>query len=308
MTRITRRYILTAFVASSMLALAIAACSSSVEAPGEQDQDDVRYGPAMTLGNGTVRTYVELDPDDPNKPIEVGVAMSEGVMDGLPEGADMSSAMTGHDAHTSMAMAMYVNLLDMPMDNPTPYTFVQLDWNPDGHEPAGVYDIPHFDFHFYTVSREVRSAIMPSDEHYAEKAANFPPAEQRAPFYVDAATPVGIPPAIAAVPEMGLHWLDVRSPELQVIAGHPENYQPFTKTFIYGSWDGKFIFDEPMITRAYIMSKRDAADPAARDEVISVPMPEQYEPAGFYPGAYRISWDSDAKEYRVALTELAWRD
>jgi hypothetical protein len=308
MTPNTRRHIFTAFVASSLLALAIAACSSSVEAPGEQDQDNVRYGPAVSLGSGTVRTYVELDRDHPDTPVEIGVAMSEGVMADLPDGSAMSSAMTGHDAHTSMAMVMYMNLLDMPADNPTPYRFVQLDWNPEGHEPAGVYDLPHFDFHFYTVSKEVRSSIVPTDEHYADKAANVPPAEQRAPFYVDAATPVGIPPAVAAVPEMGLLWLDVRSPELQVIAGHPESYQPFTKTFIYGSWDGKFIFDEPMITRDYIVSKREATDPAVRDEVIPVPVPEQYESAGYYPGAYRITWDPEAKEYRVALTQLAWRD
>ena len=88
------------------------------------------------------------------------------------------------------------------------------------------------------------------------------------------------------------------------MAGHPENAKPFTKTFIYGSWDGQFIFDEPMITRAYLMSKREATDPAVRDELIPVPTAPRYSPAGFYPGAYRISYDPSAKEYHVALTQL----
>jgi hypothetical protein len=105
-----------------------------------------------------------------------------------------------------------------------------------------------------------------------------------------------------------MHWLDVRSPELQRMTGHPEAYKPFTTTFIYGSWDGQFIFDEPMITRAHLLAKRDATDPAVRDELIPVPTAARYSPAGFYPGAYRITYDATAREYRVALTQLAWRE
>ena len=79
----------------------------------------------------------------------------------------------------------------------------------------------------------------------------------------------------------------------------PENAKPFTKTFIYGSWDGQFIFDEPMITKAYLA--------AATDETISIPVAGKYSPAGYYPAAYRITHDVKAKEYRVALTQLALR-
>jgi hypothetical protein len=170
-----------------------------------------------------------------------------------------------------------------------------------------VYDLPHFDFHFYTVPVSVRNSIVPTNPGYATKAASFPAEAFRAPFYIDAATPAGAPPAAVTVPEMGLHWLDVRSPELQGMTGHPENFKPFTKTFIYGSWDGQFIFDEPMITRAYILAKKSATDAAVRDEVIPVPTAQRYSPAGFYPSAYRITWDAEAKEYRVALTQLSRR-
>ena len=47
--------------------------------------------------------------------------------------------------------------------------------------------------------------------------------------------------------------------------GKPEEYRPFTRTFIHGSWDGQIIFWEPMITRAHIVAKKDATDPAVRD-------------------------------------------
>jgi hypothetical protein len=285
-------------------ALMLAACNDPTDGTGGSASK--QYGPAVSVGNGTIRTYVIVDEKDPRVPVEVGVAMSEGVMNNLPAPAAAMANMQGMD-HAAMAATMNMNmyLLDLPQLNPTPYKFVQFDWNPVGHEPAGVYDLPHFDFHFYTVPVSVRNSILPTDPNYAAKAASFPAENLRAPFYIDAATPAQITPAMATVPEMGLHWLDVRSPELQGMAGHPEAFKPFTKTFIYGSWDGQFIFDEPMITRAYLLAKHDATDPTVRDELIPVPTAAHYSPAGYYPNAYRITYDPQAKEYRVALTQMA---
>lgn len=290
------------------VALTLTACNDPVD--GTKGSATKQYGPAQPVGNGIVRTYVIVNEQDPTLPVEVGVAMSEGLMNNLPAPAAAAIGdMKGMD-HASMAAAMnmHMYLLDLPSQNPTPYKFVQFDWNPVGHEPAGVYDLPHFDFHFYTVPLSVRNSIVPTDPNYATKAASFPAQNLRAPFYIDAATPAQITPAMATVPEMGLHWLDVRSPELQGMAGHPEAFQPFTKTFIYGSWDGQFIFDEPMITRAYLMAKHDATDPSVRDELIPISTAAHYSPAGYYPNAYRITYDPQAREYRVALTQLALKN
>jgi hypothetical protein len=288
------------------ISLALVACDDKDSAStGPQAGIQLRYGTSQNIGNGTVRTYIITDEKAGGAPLEVGVAMSERALEGLPAAMQMDGGSMP-SGHAVMAMNMY--LLDLPAQNPTPYKFVQFDWNPNGHEPAGVYDQPHFDFHFYTVPVEVRNSIVPSDPQYAARAARYPAAEFRAPFYVDAATPAGIPAAAATVPQMGLHWLDARSPELQKMTGHPENYQTFTKTFIYGSWDGQFIFDEPMITRAYILAKRDATDPAVRNEIVPVSTPQRYAPAGYYPNAYRIAWDAQAKEYRIALTQLTQRN
>ena len=298
--------------ASSAMAIALAACTPPADTPTATDAVSAtisaasasqaadpgvhrQYGTPQKIGNGTVRTYVVLDQKRGGAPLEVGVALSEAAMEGLP-------------APVPGTMNMHMFLLDMPAQNPTPYKFVQFDWNPMGHEPAGVYDLPHFDFHFYTVSKDVRASILPNDPQYAQKAANFPAPAYRPPFYIDAATPAGITPAQATVPQMGLHWLDVRSPELQGMAGNPAGFKPFTKTFIYGSWDGQYIFDEPMITRAYLVEKRSATEAAVRDEIVPVPTAQRYSPAGYYPSAYRIAWDAQAKEYRVALVQLSWRD
>jgi hypothetical protein len=203
---------------------------------------------------------------------------------------------------------MVMNLLALPVNNPTPYQFVELDWNPSGHEPLAIYGVPHFDFHFYTISREVRGSIVPSDPRYTEAAASFPGEVFRPPFYVDAATAAGVPPGLVTVPRMGLHWFDVRSPELQGLLGNPDGFQAFTRTFIKGTWDGRFIFDEPMITRAWLLTKRSSDGEAAPEEIIPVSTAQRYTPAGFYPQAYRIGYDARAHEFLVGLTELVWRE
>jgi hypothetical protein len=303
----------TRIVASASVALAIAsfaACSdpastgiqSAAAALDRAGLDQAgahrQYGTPQKIGNGTVRTYIVTDQKHQDRPLEVGVALSEAALEGLPAPVESTDPMAN----------MHMYTLDLPAKNPTQYKFVQFDWNPKGHEPDSVYTDPHFDFHFYTVPVEVRNAILPSDPQYATKAANYPAPEYRAPFYLDAATAAGAPAAAVTIPMMGLHWLDVRSPELQKLTGNPAGYRPFTKTFIYGTWDGQFIFDEPMITRAYILEKKTATDPAVVDELVPVSTPAKYSPAGFYPSAYRISWDAQQKEYRVALTQLSWRE
>ncbi|MGH7514094.1 MAG: DUF5602 domain-containing protein [Gemmatimonadales bacterium] len=253
------------------------------------------YGTPVRLADGAARTYVVVNTADRDVPLEVGVALSEGAMERLP-----AMGMAGHES-------MVVNLLPLPALNPTPYRFVELDWNPAGHEPAAIYGVPHFDFHFYTVSRETRNSIVPTNPRYAEAAARLPAAEFRPPFYLDAATATGAPAWAVTVPQMGLHWFDLRAPELQAALGNPAGYQPFTRTFFKGTWDGRFIFDEPMITRAWLMTKRISSREGAPEKIIPVPTAERYAPAGYYPQAYRVAYDPRAREFLVGLTQLAPR-
>lgn len=89
--------------------------------------------------------------------------------------------------------------------------------------------------------------------------------------------------------------------------GNPEAWRPFTTTFIYGSREGRFHFLEPMITRAYIMSKKGESVPEARDEIIEIPVAGEVGTPGYYPAAYRIAWDAESQLYRIALTKLSWR-
>jgi hypothetical protein len=249
------------------------------------------YGAPVAIGNGSARTYINIDTKNGNAPLEIGVTFDESAMEGLP--MDMGGHGPGKD-------------LPLPAQNPTAYKLVELNWNPMGHEPATVYDQPHFDFHFYTITAAERGAIDPValGAGYQTKASNLPADSQRYAFYVPVAPP-GEP--VQAVPNMGVHWADLRAPELQGAFGHPENAKLFTTTFLHGSWDGRFIFDEPMVTRAFIMSRKAATSLASRDSVMTLPTSQQYPNAAYRPDAYRVTYDAQAKAYLIALTQLKYR-
>ena len=291
--------------------ISLGACtdnSASAGSPPSEDHNAAsdaivysRSGAAVRVGNGFASAYVLYDRQT-DAPIEIGVALDEKAMDGLPGPNPHLQSMpaSGHEH-----LDNHVYMLSLPNGGAPPFEFIELDWNPGGHEPPGIYDEPHFDFHFYLVSPITRAAIVPSDADFQRKADMLPPEAQRAPFYAMAAPPGAPAPA---VPLMGVHWIDVRSPELQKMFGKPEAWQPFTTTFIYGSWEGRFHFLEPMITRSYIMSKKGESQPEARDEIIAIPTPEAVGEPGYYPTAYRIAWDADAQVYRIALTKLERRN
>lgn len=225
---------------------------AAAEARGADPAGAREYGPAVRLGQGFARTYVTFDGRDASVPVEVGVALSENAMFGLE--APMPMAAMDMDAHAHVDT--HIHDLTMPAKNGTPYKFVELDWNPGGHEPPGVYDIPHFDFHFYTVERSVRDGIDPvklGKDAFLAMSGKLPSEAERPDHFLAMSAP-GTP--VVAVPRMGTHWVDVRTPELQAMFGRPEAYLPFRTTFLRGSWDGRFIFDEPMITRAFIMQRK----------------------------------------------------
>jgi hypothetical protein len=255
------------------------------------------YGAAVKVGNGEARSYVQYD-EKTGAPTEVGIALTERALEGLP---------TAGSGHHGSSMMTHEFILTLPDENSTPFKFVEMNWNPAGHEPEGVYaGVPHFDFHFYTISRAARDSINPTDPNFAKKAENVP-AKEYIPAFVAPIAPPNAKLSDVAVPMMGVHWADMRSPELQKLLGKPEANKPFTTTFLHGTWNGQVHFWEPMITHAFIVKKKATMDPAVRDQVIPLPLPAKYQSAGYYPGAYRITWDASAKEYRIALTQLAWR-
>jgi hypothetical protein len=259
-------------VGIALLGVAAAgACTESSIDPSHASGTE--YGPAVSLGDGSARVYVQRAD---GAPVELGIALSEDALSNLP-GHETPGGIHLPDGHH-----MFEYVLAMPENNPTPFRHVLIDWNPGGHEPPGIYDLPHFDFHFYTITDAARRQIDPADPEFAAKAARLPSADH---------TPTGYTAIPGAIPFMGAHWIDPTSPEL--------NGETFTQTFIYGSWDGALIFAEPMITRDFLASRPQFSR--------TIPVPAARAEPGYYPASYSIRWDESSREYRIALGSFALR-
>ncbi|MGH7565437.1 MAG: DUF5602 domain-containing protein [Gemmatimonadota bacterium] len=231
---------------------------------------ELRYGPESPLGHGTARAYVIVGD---GQPVEIGIALSESALEGLPDLADKPDEE-----------AFVLVDLPLPEENPTPFRLASMDWNPRGHPPV-MYGLPHFDFHFYLIDAEVRDAILPGDPPdlaLFEGRGSRAPEEGLLPMHY-------VYPGEATVPQMGGHWVDP--------ASHEFHGSTFDTTFIYGTWDGGVIFWEPMMTKAYIESRPDAT--------IEIATPTRAAATGWYPSAYRVGFDPQAKEYRIALVGFA---
>lgn len=257
-------------LAAAALTIAVA-CS---DGDGPASKAGTFYGPSQSLGQGTARSFVELDAT--GAPTSLGISLTEAALTNLP-----STITPPNPAAVMLTLALPAEA------SATGFDHAEVGWNPQGHEPPQLYGVPHFDFHFYLIPSAQEMAILPSDPQWATKAANLPAAEFVPQGYI---TPPGSPVA-NTVPQMGLHWLDTKAPEL--------NGQPFSSTFIYGSYDGRYIFVEPMITMAYLQTHPNATQ--------SIPQPSKWAAAGDYPTTYTVAFDAAAKEYRIVLGGLTKR-
>ena len=216
------------------------------------------YSSALPVGNGVAKAWIKVNKN--GDPLEAGINLSGKALTKLPD-----------------EPRQYVLTLPKKKGQNF-YTHGLLDWNPHGHEPEGIYDLPHFDFHFYIVPSEERMNIP----LLAPPNFDTPPAaEYIPPMYIQ------LP---GLVPEMGAHWVDVTSPEL--------HGAKFTHTFIWGSYDGKFIFWEPMITMEYLLTQP--------DEIFPVKQPSAFQISGWYPTDYKISYSTHPDEYSVTLMNLTY--
>lgn len=251
------------------------------------------YGEPDVMGNGTARTYVRLDSS--GAPMAIGVIFPTTMLEGLPKKRNNTSRCFDKDGNGKIGEhgeceGDYEIKLPLPagLQPDLVIKWVGLDWNPEGHDPAGVYDVPHFDFHFYMVERSVIDGIrtgpcayfMNCDDY---KRALLPvPAKYVAPDHIN---------VNAAVAQMGNHLVDSKSPELSTPP------QKFTHTWILGAYDGHIIFYEPMITRKFLLNRSSSCMP--------VKQPQAWEQTGYHPTKYCIRYLPDG-EYTVSLEGLMY--
>ncbi|MGW0020676.1 DUF5602 domain-containing protein [Rhodococcus sp. NPDC003382] len=229
---------------------------------------DLVEGPARPVGAGNARAYVTLDDD--GTPATIGVRLDAAALDELPGGPLPTTEE-------------YV--LELPEQaKAAPFDHVTVDWNSHGHNPEHGFDVPHFDVHFYLLDRATVSTIDPFVPGYVQAATTLPD-----PRYVPAGYAPSGDPLMSTVPRMGLHWLDTAE------SGHH-----LTETVLYGTWNGRQAFVEPMMSRDWLASR-----PLLHEQL---PQPEAYQRTGLYPTTYAVWWDEAARTYTIELGGLTMRE
>jgi hypothetical protein len=194
------------------------------------------------MGNGHVRSFGVLEKQT-DKPVQIGFEISANALQDLPH---------GHGVH-------YLLALHPKVKSSTIFDHMVADWNSHGHQP-GPYLAPHFDFHFYMISVAERLGITANDPlSVAPLPSGYLPADYIGP--------------IGPEPQMGGHCVDLTSPEL--------NGNPFTHTFIYGAYNSKVNFYEPMVTLDYLSN--------ATSGTFNIKQPAYFSKDGYYPTQYSIS-------------------
>lgn len=237
------------------------------EAKANQEQkSNTFYGPENSFGAGKVRSFITIT--HTGLPQEVGVQVT----------ANAFSGLATQPGEYSYIIPLHQKALEV-----TPFDHIEVDWNPFGHPPPGIYSVPHFDFHFYKISVDQQMAIPPYTDQTASLFDTPPPTGY---------LPAGYIPGPGGVPQMGKHWLDVMSPEFHGTA--------FTKTFIYGTYNGAVTFYEPMVTRAYIESTASSAT--------AIRQPQYFSPQNtYYPTQYNVYTDSRTGDHFISLSGFVWR-
>jgi hypothetical protein len=236
-------------------------------------------GKSETMGAGTVQSFVTTDPS--GAPVAIGVTLSAGALEQLPERPNTVSRcfdLDGNGRHTHHeCIGDEERILEVPASssNGLPFRWISVNWNPHGHIPP--YNRPHFDFHFHTGNRARVEAIAPGRCGELVDCADFKRATRPVPAQY---LPSGYIDVGAAVPRMGNHLLDSESPELK-------DSLPFTSTFIYGAYEGELIFWEPMITLDFLQKTRDAC--------IDIRQPRAFLQAGYYPTQYCVRQDQQGQ-------------
>lgn len=254
-------------------------------------------GGYSNVGAGRISTYAEMDAR--SGPKAIGVSFSAPVLKELPASHSdehhcfdrNKDGVVDRPAECNMSHEWVVPLpTEAARRSDVPFKWALINWNPMGHIPPGVYDLPHFDVHFYIQPIEQVFAIEPGpcgpefvrcDQF--ELARKSLPANYIHPDYQN---------VDAVAPAMGNHLIDLTSPEFKG--------QRFTRTWVFGVYDGRITFYEEMLTRDYLLTRPNKCYP--------IKTPAAVEQTGYYPTASCVRYDAGRDAYEVSMEEFVLRE
>jgi hypothetical protein len=249
----------TIYVTAALL-VGLTGCSSEDgDGPGPVPGADRQYGETAMLAGGEVSTWAELD--DQGAIAQLGLTVAATAIDAADRNEEVYPAVPAS------------------VQGSTPFDHVGFGYQGQGHGPPGVYDLPHFDIHFYLVDDATRQAVDCVDEPM--------PAADRVPepYFIPG---TGLEPDGTCVPGMGIHALNPLSPELAQV--EPE---PFTHTLIYGYHGGELAFVEPMVTQEWLGARESFSYDIQRPGGIAADQ--------LWPNRLTGSYDANAEAYHLVF-------
>jgi hypothetical protein len=191
-------------------------------------------------------------------PQELGIVFTDEALSGLPT------------VNTSYVLEFHQKALGS-----TPFKHLALGLSANGHPlPGGAFIAAHFDIRFFLMSLEERLAMPapPAPEYSVLPPTGYMPAN----YFPDVPSPTG------------MNWTDK-----SFAAGVPVDY-----TMILGTYNGKFTFVSPIVTRTALASGTSISLPYAQ--------PQLFAEHGYYPTRYNIYQDEKQSHY-VTLSDFKWR-
>lgn len=233
----------------------------------EKDKEklNVFKGPEVQMGEGKARSFVSVDAD--GFPVEIGLVMSKEVLDNLAVLPPSSVATVLPFHHKAKEL--------------TPFEHIGINWQPDGHGP--VFFVPHFDIHFYMISNEERLTIPEYSETTDALFNLYPPDGYMPEDYMT------FPGENAIYPQMGKHWVPVDFP----------SYVPLSHIMVLGTYNGEFVFQEPMVSVDFLTSNPDFSGEYSQ--------PLYFQESTNYPTKYNIYEDPKTHDIYITLSEFVAR-
>lgn len=299
----------------------VAVCSVSVDAPQNEETVLVdsgaaagkaaeglsyagpcaEYGGSGEMGQGSFTTYTQFDG---NKPLTMGVLAPAKTFKDLPTNPPnegLYCADKNQDGTTDREMECsggYERQITMghkaTQNKEFPFTYSLINWNPTGHVPPHVYNVPHFDIHFYMdFTNAERLAIRPGtcdilvNCEDVEKLKAIPDAK-----YLPAGYTIQAPE-----PAMGNHMIDAEGHEWH-------QNDSFTHSFIYGVSDKEIIYYEPMVTLKWFEG---LIAGTTKNQCFDIKKPEAWQKTAYYPTKYCLDYVKNRDEVRAYLSDFVLR-
>ena len=293
-----RTFLRTAAVAGTAVGVGRASASQADGDTGFPPSGTTTYGAEIELGNGSARPFTTETPS--GEPKYHGVEIDLAALDGLPDADELQAS--GEDRYTdkysSTGEALRIHrkwalefFVEFPDSEATPFTFLGLNWNPNGHPGGGgAWEVPHFDIHFHMLAMETIDAIegprLPPYDEITERDGSGVPTEIESELAAEQ-LPEGYvrpPPPVADeryITDMGEHTAPRDAPEL------PADPDEFTNTLIQGfaaTGSGEhpeLAFIEPMTTKEFL-------EGVSGTESYEIAQPSAYPHDKHHPTEYSV--------------------